>query len=48
MWLVEVRVGHGGGERIGGWDAVATRNAETDAIAGEGELAGEWGAGESW
>jgi hypothetical protein len=43
VWLVEVLVGHGSGERIGSWDAVASGNAANDAIPGEGELAGEWG-----
>ncbi len=42
MWLVEVLVGHGVGERIGWWDAVASGNAARDANSGEGDLAGEW------
>ena len=45
MWLVEVLVGHWIARRIGWWDMVASENAVTAAIAGRGELAGEWWEG---
>jgi hypothetical protein len=41
VWLVEVLVGHGGGERIGELNAVASGNAATQAIAVKGGLARE-------